>query len=93
MCSASRLKARGCFFLAKCKWAEPKAKENQEVITILVAVGMAVQLAFLRTAKLLEGQVQHLAHQPLLRPRDPIAVVLPKTKHGRGGEAATFATP
>lgn len=46
-----------------------------------IGVGSSViQLPFLRTPKLLEGEVKHLSHNPLLRPWDPITVILHKEK-------------
>lgn len=51
--------------------------KRRDLFTIGVGSSV-VQLPFLRTPELLEGEVKHLSHNPLLRPGDPITVILHK---------------
>lgn len=44
-----------------------------------------IQLPFLCTPKLLQGEVKHLSHNPLLRPWDPITVILWKHPEKENG--------
>lgn len=44
-----------------------------------------IQLPFLCTPKLLQGEVKHFSHNPLLRPWDPITVILRKHPEKENG--------
>lgn len=53
-----------------------QGREREHDLTIGVCGSVAIQLPFLCAPKLLQGEVKHLPHNSLLRPRDPITVIL-----------------